>query len=185
MNRNAGIGIIVAIIVVMAVIAGIMIRFPPPVDNRRLLPELDPLSSYGESPGSEVAPITIDNVTFQASVQFYMFMPHSGYNTFQFVLDINVTNDGISAIDNLNATKASVFYENSTHLYTFGLISNLNYTVNPGESRVFVYEEDRDMPVVLSMLAQEMLYLRVHVTYGIGSETIITTPLTQILLAIE
>ena len=184
MNRNWAMGILVAIVFVSAVIIGIMIRFPPITDNRRILPELDPLPP-GTVPGETTEPLTIENLIFLASAQFYMFMPHFGYNTFQFILDVNITNDGLSTIDNLNATKASVFYENATLLYTFGLVSLLNYTMNPGDQHIFTYEEDRDMPIVLGKLAFETLYLRVHLTFGFSSEVIVTTPLTGVLAAME
>lgn len=185
MNQRAVATIIVCVLLVSAVILGIMIQFPPFEDNRRLLPELDPLPSSEITPGDSVDPIIIDNLTFQARVQFHIFMPHNGYNTFRFILDLNVTNNGPYVIDNLNATKASVFFENSTHLYTFGLISLLNYTLDPDRSRVFTYGEDRDMPIVLGKLGFETLYMRVHITFGTGSEVIVTTPLSTIMVAME
>ena len=185
MNRNTAIGILVAVILTSSVIVGILIQNPPFVDNRRILPELDPLPPAETTPGQTVDPVTVDNVTFQASVQFHMFLPHNGFNTFHFILDVNVTNNGQSTIDNLNATKASVFYENSTLLYTFGLEYILYYTLNPSDQRSFTFEEDRDMPTVLGELGFELLYLRVYLTFGEDSEVILTTPLTQPLVAME
>ena len=50
---------------------------------------------------------------------------------------------------------------------------------------VLNYENDRNMPVVLSKLQFELLYLRVLVMYNSSEEVIITTPLTSILVAVE
>lgn len=184
MNRNTALSVSVAIVFVCAVIIGILVRYPPVVDNRRILPEIDPLPP-GIVPGDVMNPVTVDNVTFLASVKFHMFLPHNGYNTFQFIIDVNATNHGESTIDDLNATKASVFFENTTLLYTFGLKPILSYTLDVGEQRVFTYEEDRDMPTVLGSLQFEILYLRVHLTFGADSEVIVTTPLTQPIAAME
>jgi hypothetical protein len=164
---------------------GIWWEFQPRGPTPRILPELDPLQAPEEPPDFQQVPVSIDNVTLGALVQFFMFMPHSGLNTFGFHLEINVTNDGTSSIVDFNATKASVFFENSTLLYTFGLEPKENQTIPVGERRNLGYEEDRDMPIVYSGFDYPPLYLRVLVIFNSNTEIIVTTPLTYLQIAIE
>ncbi|MCK5239354.1 MAG: hypothetical protein KAR33_07405 [Candidatus Thorarchaeota archaeon] len=184
MTRNRVLALVAIGVCVLVVGIGFWNVFTPtPPPERRILPELDPLPP-SESP---IYPDThyIDNVILRAEVQFFMFMPHSGYNTFQFHLEINITNNADTPITNFNATKASVFFENSTLLYTFGLEPTEYQTIPTNESRNLAYEEDRDMPVVYSNLAGNQLYLRVHVTFNNITYIILTTALTPIAVAIE
>jgi hypothetical protein len=96
-----------------------------------------------------------------------------------------VTNEGSSSLSNFDAVKATVFFQNNSLLYTFGLTPLENYSIATGEERVLNYENDRNMPEVLSKLQFEFLYLRVLVMYNSSEEVIITTPLTSILVAVE
>ena len=41
------------------------------------------------------------------------------------------------------------------------------------------------MPEVLGTLEWKLYYLRVHVTFGENSEVIVTTPVVQVLVAME
>ncbi|MHA2423497.1 MAG: hypothetical protein ACXAEF_01845 [Candidatus Thorarchaeota archaeon] len=185
MNRNSALTIVAIGVCVLVVGIGFWNVFSPTLPERRLLPELDPLEAPEEPPGLEQVPVSIDNVTLGALVQFFMFMPHSGYNTFHFHLEINVTNNGVSPITDFNATIASVFFENSTLLYTFGLAPKENQTIPVAERRNLTYDEDRDIPIVYSNLGGNYFYLRVLVTFNINTQIIVTTPLTPIAVAIE
>ncbi|MDF1539900.1 MAG: hypothetical protein P1Q69_13460 [Candidatus Thorarchaeota archaeon] len=176
--------VIAAIGCILAIVLGIMIRFPPGVPPT-ILPELDPLPAPEEPPGYDQVPVEIDNVTLGALVQFYMFMPHNGLNSFSFHLEINVTNNGLTDIDDFNATKASVFFANGTLLYTFGLLPSGNATIEVGERRNLGYDEDRDMPTVLGLLGWEEYYLRVLVTFNSNTSIIVTTPVASVGVAIE
>ena len=177
--------ILVIGVCILLVVIGFMGRILPPGLPPRILPELDPLPVLEVEPGYDQIQIEVDNVTLSTQVQFFIFMPHNGYNTFSFHLEINVTNEGPSNIDDFNATKASVFFSNSTLLYTFGLLPFDYATIEVGERRNLGYEADRDMPVVLGILGSEDLYLRVLVTFDSNTEIILTTPLTSIMVAIE
>lgn len=177
--------ILVALICIAFVILGIFLRFYPQVPDEPILPPLDPLPPAGETPGDEIIPVTIDNVTFSALAKFYLMLPHRSPNHFTFDLEINVTNNGLTALNHLDAVKASVFHQNNFLLYTFGLTPAENYTVAIGEDGVFNYDNDRKMPDVPSSLQNEFLYLRVLVIYNSSEQVIITSPLTNILVAIE
>jgi hypothetical protein len=177
--------ILVALICIGFVILGIMVRFYPLVPDEPILPPLDPLPPADETPGEEIIPTTIDNVTFSAKAVFFMFLPHRPPNQFSFDLEINVTNDGLTPLTHLDAVKASVFFQNNSLLYTFGLTPAENYTIESGEEQVLNYDNDHKMPNVLSRLQSELLYLRVLVTYNSTTQAIITSPLTNILVAIE
>jgi len=143
------------------------------------------LPSANETPSEKIIPLTINNVTFSALAKFYLFMPHRPPNTFSFNLEINVTNEGSSLLNHFDAVRASVFFQNNSLLYTFGLTPSDNYTIAVGEERVLNYGNDRAMPVVRSKLQNENYYLRVLVIYNSSQQVIITSPLTNILVAIE
>ena len=184
MTRRRVAQILVAIGCITLIALGIMIRYPSP-PTLRILPELDPLPALEEPPGDDQVPVEIDNVTVGALVSFFMFQPHNGPNTFSFHLEINVTNNGDADIDDFNAPKASVFFPNGSLLYTFGLLPSSNNSIEVGERRTLGYDEDRDMPVVLGVLASEEICLRVLVTFNSDIAVILTTPLIYILVAIE
>jgi hypothetical protein len=177
--------ILVALICIGFVILGILVRFYPLVPTEPILPPLNPLPPADETPGVEANPLTIDNITFSAHVEFFMLLPHRPPNHFSFDLDINVTNTGSSSLNNFDAVKASVFFQNNSILYTFGLIPSENYSIAAGEERTLNYENDRNIPDVLSKLQSELLYLRVLVMYNSNKQVIITSPLTNIIVAIE
>lgn len=177
--------ILVALICIGFIILGILMRFYPIVPDEPILPPLDSLPPADETPSDELIPVTVGNITFSAQAEFFMMLPHRPPNHFSFDLTINVTNEGSSSLSNFDAVKASVFFQNNSLLYTFGLIPSDNYSIATGEKRVLNYENDRKMPVVLSALQFEHLYLRVLILYNSSEEVIITTPLTNILVAIE
>lgn len=167
------------------VILGIIVRFYPMVPDEPILPPLDSLPPVDETPGEVIIPLTIDTVIFSACAIFFLMLPHRPPNQFSFDLEINVTNNGISSLNHIDAVKASVFHQDNSLLYTFGLIPTENYTVAIGEDRVFNFDKDRRMPDVPSSLQNELLYLRVLVMYNSSEQVIITSPLTDILVAIE
>lgn len=177
--------IIVGLICLGFVILGIIVRFYPVVPDEPILPPLDSLPPADETPGDEIIPVTIDNVTLSARTTFFLMLPHRPPNQFSFDVEINVTNGGLTPLNHFDAVKASVFYQNNSHLYTFGLIPIDNYTIAIDEERVLKYENDRKMPNVLSKLQNELLYLRVLVLYNSTEQVIITSPLTNIVVAIE
>jgi hypothetical protein len=177
--------IFIALIFIGFVILGILVRFYPIVPNEPTLPPLDPLPPADETPGEEIVPFKVDNITFSVQSKFFMILPHRAPNHFSFDLVINVTNEGSSSLSNFDAVKATVFFQNNSLLYTFGLTPLENYSIATGEERVLNYENDRNMPEVLSKLQFEFLYLRVLVMYNSSEEVIITTPLTSILVAVE
>ena len=185
MNQKRIAYFLVALICIGFVIVGILVRFYPLVPNEPTLPLLEPLPPADETPCEEIVPFKIDNFTFSAQSKFFMMLPHRPPNHFSFDLVINVTNEDSSSLSNFDAVKATVFFQNNSLLYTFGLTPLENYSIDAGEVRVLNYENDRNMPIVLSKLQFELLYLRVLVMYNSSEEVIITTPLTSILVAVE
>jgi hypothetical protein len=176
---------LVVLICIGFAIFGILVRFYPLVPNEPTLPPLNPLPPADETPSEEIVPLKINSITFSAQSEFFMMLPHRPPNHFSFDLVINLTNEDSSSLSNFNAVKATVFFQNNSLLYTFGLTPLENYSIAAGEKRILNYENDRNMPVVLSKLQFELLYLRVLVMYNSSEEVIITTPLNSILVAVE
>jgi hypothetical protein len=177
--------ILVVLICIGFVILGIIVRFYPLVPDEPILPPLDPLPPADETPGDVIAPITLENITFSALAEFFVLLPHHPPNHFHFDLEVNITNEGSSPLNDFDAVKASVFIQNNTLLYTFGLIPAENYTVAVGEERVLKYENDRNIPNLPASVQDKELYLRVLVMYNTSQEVIITTPVASILVAVE
>ena len=108
--------VLVGLICLGFVVIGIIVRFYPLVPDEPILPPLDPLPPADETPGDEIIPITIDNVTFSARAIFFLMLPHRPPNQFSFDLEINVTNFGIAPLNHFDAVKTSVFRQNNTLL---------------------------------------------------------------------
>jgi hypothetical protein len=177
--------ILLVVICIGFIIIGLIVRYYPTTPNRPNLPPLDPLPAAAETPSDEIIPLTVDNATYSAFAIFFLLMPHYPPNIFNFYLEVNVTNGGTSPLYDFDAVKASVFFQNNSHLFTFGLTPPDNYTIAVDEERVLNYENDRQMPVVLSKLQNKNYYLRVLVTYNSVHQVIITSPLANIQVAIE
>jgi hypothetical protein len=97
-----------------------------------------------------------------------------------------VNNTGITAIDDFQVVKVTVFYENATPVYTFGAVPEGNSTISADTILVLEYENDRDMITVPnSLLGAGQVFARVLVTFDANSEVILTTPMTMISHFIE
>ncbi len=141
------IAIIIAILVVAALVAyGPWLQQPSPFYN----PEesLPHLAAPEEIPGDEVNATALGSLSLSVTGSFYTMSPHTSPSTFDFYLDIVVNNTGSSSIDDFQIVKVTIFYENATPVYTFGVLPEGNSTIQTSSVRTLECENDRDILIV-------------------------------------
>ncbi len=148
-------------------------------------PLLVPLSPSSSPPGVSRAPEKIGNISLTSSAHISLMYPHSGRNTLSFRMSINVINEGPEDIIDFHVNRTSLFFTNSTHIFTFGVVPSTNYTIPAFQSVLLNFTEDREMPGVTYALSYSPLYFRVLLRFDQDEEYILTTPLAEILSAIE
>ncbi|MFW9793622.1 MAG: hypothetical protein ACFFEE_04940 [Candidatus Thorarchaeota archaeon] len=137
-------------------------------------------------PGYDIEEIVAGNLTLSVTGYFETMEPHIGPNTFSFTINVNVTNNGTTGIDDFNVDRVTIFYDNNTPVYTFGVVPSENTTIGADSNQILDYTKDRDMVVVpMNLLRAAEIFARVSIIFNIDTQVILTTPLTQIPYAIE
>jgi hypothetical protein len=187
MKREAAaiVAIILAILVVATlVVYGPWSQQPSPFYN----PEesLPHLAAPTEIPGDEVNATTVGDLSLSVTGSFYTMSPHISPTTFDFDLDIFVNNTGSSSIDDFQIVKVTIFLENATPVYTFGVLPEGNSTIQASSVRTLECENDRDMVTIPhSLMIASQIFARVLVTFNVDSEVILTTPMSSVSHVIE
>ncbi len=183
------VGGIAAIIVIIIVIGTIIFLGPwnggqnPYYNPQESLPHL---AAPAEIPGDQVNATVIGDLTLSVTGFFSTMSTHSAPTTLNFDLDIIVNNTGSSGIDDFQVVKVTVYYENATPIYTFGVDPEGNSTILAGSILTLEYENDRDMITVpWSLISASYVFARVLVTYDVNTEVILTTPMTELPHAME
>ncbi|MHA1964137.1 MAG: hypothetical protein ACXACG_02860 [Candidatus Thorarchaeota archaeon] len=187
MKREEG-GIIAIIFTIIVIVAIVLVGpwsggLTPWYNPGESLPHLP---APGEIPSEQVEPVVMGNLTLSATGGFYTMRPHQGPATFSLNLYILVNNTGSTAVDDFQAVKVTLFYENATPVYTFGTEPEGNSTIPSGSILNLEYKNDRDMIDLPSDLFDTwQVFARVLVTFDGNIEVILTTPMTSMGHAIE
>lgn len=144
------------------------------------------LASPAEIPGDQVNATVIGDLSLSVTGFFYTISTHSTPTTLNFDLDIIVNNTGASSIDDFQVVKVTVYYENATPVYTFGVEPDENSTIPADSTLTLEYENDRDMiSVPWSLISASYVFARVLIIYDGNTEIILTTPMTELPHAME
>ena len=112
--------------------------------------------------------------------------PHRSPTTFDFSLDVVVNNTGVVDIEDFHIVKVTIFYENASPVYTFGVLPGGNSTINATSVVTLQCVNDGDMTSIPSeLMMATQVFARVLVTFNVGAEVILTTPMTSLGHAIE
>jgi hypothetical protein len=183
------VGGIVAAVVVSIVVITVIVMIPPYTGMPSWYnPEesLPHLAAPGEVPGDQVNVTLIGNLSLGITGFFSTMTPHQFPSTFSFTIELSANNTGDSSIDDLHVVKVTIFYENATPVYTFGVVPDSNLTIPENSTMNRDYQNDRDMvSIPSSFMNAQYVFARVLVTYNADTEIIITTPLTGLMHAIE
>ncbi|NHJ14086.1 MAG: hypothetical protein EAX95_10450 [Candidatus Thorarchaeota archaeon] len=145
---------------------------------------LDPVPPADPVPGVQPFNVTVDGLNISAEGTFQLYMLHAG-NRYFLRIEIRVTNTNLDPVTDFNATKASVYFQDSEFFYTFGLLTESNTTIGAQSSGQLQYSNDRRMPNPPTLIGSYFQYARIHVTTGEGLEFVLTTSLASLLIAIE
>jgi hypothetical protein len=180
-------GIIAAVVIAIVVVTFVVMQ-PPDIgwpswyNPEESLPHL---ATPGEIPGYEVNATIVGNLSLDVTGFFSTMSPHQAPSTFSFTIDLIANNTGDSNVE-LHVVKVTIFYENGTPVYTFGVDPDSNITIPVNTTMSLDYQNDRDMVSIPSNLwGTQYVFARVLVTIDVVTEIILTTPLTQLLHAIE
>jgi hypothetical protein len=103
---------------------------------------------------------------------------------FYLIIWINVTNTGTTTVTDFDAVRTTVyFYNTSTPLVTLSLhrATPESSEIGPRESVVFEFTNDRETFYSPTIEEGAVLYSRVLIRWGNGSEMILTTPPAELL----
>ena len=161
---------VLAAIVIIVVISAVIVVGPW---NRGQNPFFNPVESLPhieapvEIPEEQVNATEFENLTMSVTGFFHTMSPHSSPTTFGFSLDIIVNNTGMIEVDDFQVLKVTIFYENATPVYTFGVVPSGNTTIN-GSSVVTLHRQnDGDMTSVpYHLLTATQVFARVLVTFN-------------------
>jgi hypothetical protein len=150
---------------------------------------------FGSAPISEVPPpdtpplegtriiVSAGEVVLWADAEycqdFMPMVPDTG-PPFTAVIRVNITNGGITVLDNVNAPIVTLYYNGTKDaLVTLSLVqmtdSPAPIVINPGETRVVTFANNRTEAFSPSIAEGTSLYSRVLLRWGIGQEVILTT----------
>jgi hypothetical protein len=190
--RKEAVGIAAVILAIIVVIAIIIVGPWPRGYNPPSNPSYNPkeslphIASPPEAPGEYVNATVVGNLSMNVSGHFYTMDLHNSPATFDFSIDIFVNNTGVTAVSDFHVVKVTVFNENATPIYTFGVVPDSNYTVDGNSSWTNEYQNDRDMvEIPAGFLWAQYVFARVLLTLHSETEVILTTPLTEFWHAIE
>ena len=177
------------IVAITIIVIGVLIRWtymPRWPSSYNPQESLEHLPAPEDPPSLSVNETNVGDITLSSKASFSTMEPHLSPNTFSFTLHLNVTNNGTSIINDLHVERLTIFYEDSTPVYTFGLLPSENVTISAESSRILEYQKDRDMMEVPSrLLTESQAFASVRVTFSNDIEVILTTPLAYIGHAIE
>lgn len=138
-------------------------------------------------PSDQRIVITSGNVVLWAEAEYWQdFMPGDDpYNEFYTRIRVNITNNGDSVIENLAALRTTIYYNGTvTPFVTLNLTQSMwtlvPIVVQPGESIIIEYTNDRSSIFSPTIEEGTSLYSRVLFRWGDGQETILTTSPTEL-----
>ena len=187
MKKEIG-GIITVLIAIFVVIAVIIVGPWVGGQNPFYNPQesLPHLAAPSVVPGEQVNVTVVDNLSMSVTGFFHTMSPHNSPTTFDFTIDMIVNNTGPTAIDDFHIVKVTVFDQNYTPVYTFGVVPYANLTISGNYTTVHEIRNDRDMVTIPSdFMWSSYIFARVLITFDGATEVILTTPLTMFLHAIE
>lgn len=155
-----------------------------PIPN--LLEPLIPLPAASELPSNESFWTEHNNVSFSADVFYFPLRAHAG-DHFELTLTLRVNNTNPDALLNFTAVKISVFTDDHSHFYTFGLLPSESVTISGVSTVTLTYTEDRDIESLDDLFTDfsGYLYSRIELSYEGVPSTIINSPTTLVFMAIE
>ena len=101
---------------------------------------------------------------------------------FYMIVYVNVTNTGSTTVTNFDVPQVTVYFSNNTPLITLSLhqvVSDWS-EIGPGESFLIQLTNDRDTIFSPTIEEGALLYSKVLMRWGIGSEMILTTPPSEL-----
>jgi hypothetical protein len=177
----------VALLLVGYLVVVMMLRNPTPTypwySPQEGLPHLPAPDMV---PGESVNRTIIGNLSMGVTGFFSTMQPHVAPSTFDFTIDMSVNNTGYTPVTNFQVVKVTMFYENATPFYTFGVTPANNLTIPADSIWVQDYSNDRDMvSIPTDLFFTQFVFARVLVSFDIGHEIILTSPLTWLAHAVE
>ncbi|MGD9396784.1 MAG: hypothetical protein PVJ05_10175, partial [Candidatus Thorarchaeota archaeon] len=142
--------------------------------------------SPSDAPGEYVNATVVGNLSMSVTGSFYTMVPHNFPATFDFTIQVSVNNTRHTSIDDFQVVKVTMFYEDATPVYTFGVVPDSAFTIAADSIWVQEFQNDRDMVSIPSeFLWAPQTFARALVSFDNGTEAILTTPLTSFGHAIE
>lgn len=182
LNKEKG-GIIAVVILIILIVAIILIgpwngAIDPYYNPQESLPHI---ASPSDAPGEHVNATVVGNLRMSVTGSFYTMVLHNYPATFDFTIQVSVNNTGSSSIDDFQVMKVTMFFEDATPVYTFGVVPDSVFMIAGNSTWVQEYQNDRDMVSIPSdFLWAPQTFARVLVTFDNGTEVILTTPLTPL-----
>jgi hypothetical protein len=180
---------IISVVVIMIMIIAIIIYGPwkggidPYYNPQESLPHI---ASPSDAPGEYVNATVVGNLSMSVTGSFYTMVPHNFPATFDFTIQVSVNNTRHTSIDDFQVVKVTMFYEDATPVYTFGVVPDSAFTIAADSIWVQEFQNDRDMVSIPSeFLWAPQTFARALVSFDNGTEAILTTPLTSFGHAIE
>jgi hypothetical protein len=174
-RKTTAIGVILVVVIGLSVV-GVLINslFSDPL-------QVPPPS---EPPGENPEIVIVNELKAWAEAIYWQdFMPAIPEEgpPFMTLIWVNVTNIGNVTVTNFEAFRVTIYFSiTNLPLVTLELMSNIQYFIwphiEPGESVVFEFTNNRDSIFSPSIEEGAMLYSRVLTSWGNGSEMILTTP---------
>ena len=154
-----------------------------------LSPDLSQVPPPENPPGDEKEIIVASNLELWAEAEFWQdFMPLVPPEgpPFHTVVYINITNTGTSTLESFNAPKMTVYFGDSvdalvTLNLTLGIQTFAPIIVQPGESTVVEYINNRNEIFSPTLDEGTALYARVLFQWGVGEEAILTTAPSELM----
>jgi hypothetical protein len=148
-----------------------------------LNPDLSQVPPPVTPPGDEQEIVVAGDLELWAEADFWQdFMPLVPPEgpPFYTLIRINITNTGSSALEHFDAPKVTVYFNDSfdvlvTLNLTLGIQTFVPIVVQPGESIIVEYINNRNEIFSPTVDEGKGLYARVLFQWGVGEETILTT----------
>jgi hypothetical protein len=148
-----------------------------------LNPDLSDVPPPENPPGNEREVVFEGDLELWAEADFWQdfmpLVPPEGA-PFYTVVFINITNTGTSTLENFNAPMMTVYFNDSTDVLvtlnlTLGIQTFVPIVVQPGESIMVEYINNRNEVFSPTIDEGTGLYARVLFQWGVGEEAILTT----------
>ncbi len=145
-------------------------------------PLLEQVPPPDELPGTQTMAVTSGDVVIWAEAEYWQdFMPPVDPDPpFYVLISVNITNNGNTSIEDLRAPRATIYFNGTfTPLVTLELVQTIEtlvpIVINPGQSFVITYMNDRSSIFSPTIEAGTGLYSRILFIWGDGNEAILTT----------